>query len=70
MVSDFTKEKCEKVVAEIENGGGEAISVRCDVRKKSEVEAMVNSAVNKWGKIDILVNNAGISEAGPLLEDN
>lgn len=50
----------EQVVAEIEGFGGEAIANGANVTDYSEVEAMVNEAVAKWGRVDILVNNAGI----------
>lgn len=68
VVSDISKEDCEKVVEEIKKEGGEAIAVQCDVSKKKEVDDMVKQAVNKWGKIDILVNNAGICQFKSFLE--
>lgn len=48
------------VVNEIKKIGSEAIAIKCDVSKESEVKEMVNQTVNKFGKLDILVNNAGI----------
>lgn len=62
VVSDINKEECQKVVAEIENEGGEALAVKCDISQKSEVEAMVAQAVERFGRVDILVNNAGIAD--------
>lgn len=50
----------EKVVAEIIAAGGEAIANGANVTVESEVQAMVDETLAKWGKIDILVNNAGI----------
>lgn len=50
----------EKLKKEIEKIGGECITVTCDVTKRSDCDNLVNSAVNKWGKIDILINNAGL----------
>ncbi len=50
----------EKVVAEIIAAGGEAIANGANVTNESEVQAMVDETIAKWGKIDILVNNAGI----------
>ena len=41
-------------------GAGEnAISVACDVSQHQQVQAMVQAAMSKFGRIDILVNNAG-----------
>ncbi|MDO8503563.1 MAG: glucose 1-dehydrogenase [bacterium] len=68
VVSDISKEECEKVVEEIKKAGGEAIAVKCDVSSKEDVEKMVGEAVKKWGRVDILVNNAGVAEFRPFLE--
>ena len=48
------------VVAEIEAAGGEAMANGANVADYAQVEAMVQQAVDKWGRVDILVNNAGI----------
>ncbi|HSJ72158.1 MAG TPA: SDR family NAD(P)-dependent oxidoreductase [Acidimicrobiia bacterium] len=50
----------ETVVAEIEDAGGEAVADGADVTDPSAVDAMVGSAIDRWGRVDILVNNAGI----------
>jgi len=55
-----SSEAAKAVVAEIEAAGGEAIANGANVAKYDEVEAMVQQAMDKWGRIDILVNNAGI----------
>jgi NAD(P)-dependent dehydrogenase (short-subunit alcohol dehydrogenase family) len=48
------------VVSEIEQAGGEAMVNGADVTDPDAVEAMVDEAIEKWGRVDILVNNAGI----------
>lgn len=68
LLADISKEDCEKVAEEIEKAGGESLAVKCDVTNKKEVEEMVRTAVEKWGKLDILVNNAGIAQFFPFLE--
>ena len=68
VVSDISLKECQNVVKEIEKKGGKAISVECDVTKKSQVEAMIKKTIDSFGKIDILVNNAGILQSKPFLE--
>jgi len=68
VVADISLEDCQKVVKEIEKKKGEAIAVKCDVTKKEEVDKMVKTAIDKWGKVDILVNNAGICQFKPFVD--
>jgi len=68
VVSDISLEECQKVVKEIENGGGKARAVKCDVTKREQVDEMVKKTIKKFGRIDILVNNAGICQFKPFLE--
>ena len=68
VVSDISKEDCQKVVEEIKKEGGEALALKCDVSKKEDVEKMVAETIEKFGKLDILVNNAGICQFKPFLE--
>jgi NAD(P)-dependent dehydrogenase (short-subunit alcohol dehydrogenase family) len=49
-----------RVVEEILRRGGEALLDGADVRHPAQVQAMVEKACAKWGRVDILVNNAGI----------
>jgi NAD(P)-dependent dehydrogenase (short-subunit alcohol dehydrogenase family) len=55
-----SSEAARAVVAEIEAAGGEAIANGANVAKYAEVEAMVQQAMDQWGRVDILINNAGI----------
>jgi NAD(P)-dependent dehydrogenase (short-subunit alcohol dehydrogenase family) len=50
----------EAVVAEILACGGEAIANAASVTDYASVQAMIEEARARWGKVDILVNNAGI----------
>ncbi|MFH0522292.1 3-oxoacyl-ACP reductase [Streptomyces sp. M41] len=50
----------EEVAAEIRAAGGEALAHTGDVSDHQQAAALVESAVNEFGKLDILVNNAGI----------
>lgn len=44
--------------AAVEEAGGKALAVQCDIREETQVEAAVAAAVERFGGIDILVNNA------------
>ncbi|MES2955698.1 MAG: SDR family NAD(P)-dependent oxidoreductase [Pseudomonadota bacterium] len=50
----------EAVVAEIRAAGGEAMANGASVTDFAAVQAMVQQAMDAWGRVDILVNNAGI----------
>jgi len=43
----------------VEEVGGEAIAIQCDVRDETKVQAMVDATVERFGRIDFLLNNAG-----------
>jgi 3-oxoacyl-[acyl-carrier protein] reductase len=62
-----SSEAAEAVVSEIEGMGGEAIALQADVSKADEVDAMIASTMEKFGRIDVLVNNAGITRDTLLL---
>jgi NAD(P)-dependent dehydrogenase (short-subunit alcohol dehydrogenase family) len=68
IVSDVDIQSCQNVVEEIKKMRGDAIAVKCDVSKKSEVDALISETLNKFKKIDILVNNAGIYPFEPFLQ--
>ncbi len=51
----------DPVADEIEDAGGSALAVECDVRERDSVEALVEATVEEFGGLDTLVNNAGAS---------
>jgi NAD(P)-dependent dehydrogenase (short-subunit alcohol dehydrogenase family) len=60
VVSGRNLERLRETVRLIEEIGGEAIFVRCDVSERAEIEAMVNKCINTYGRMDCALNNAGI----------
>ncbi len=50
----------EDTVRLINKSGGEATFVKCDVSKAADVEAMVETCVQTYGRLDYAFNNAGI----------
>ena len=57
----------DQVVEEIKAAGGEAIANYADVGTVEGVDAMIWTALNKFGRLDIMVNNAGILRDKTLL---
>lgn len=58
----------DALVAEIGECGGRAIAVQADVANASDVERLVQTALDHFGRLDILVNNAGTSQAKDIFE--
>jgi glucose 1-dehydrogenase len=52
----------------IELDPAQAMFVKCDVANSQEVDALVKTAVDKFGRLDIMVNNAGIGGLGGILD--
>lgn len=62
-----SRERALEVVAEIEQNGGLAEAVGCDVSNFSVCEKMVEEIIGKYGHVDILVNNAGVTKDNLIL---
>jgi 3-oxoacyl-[acyl-carrier protein] reductase len=57
----------DELVAQIVGSGGEAIAIGADVSKAEQIDALVSTVMDKWGRVDVLVNNAGITRDTLLL---
>jgi NAD(P)-dependent dehydrogenase (short-subunit alcohol dehydrogenase family) len=51
----------QPVADKIDDSGGNAIFVKCDVSVEEDVKAMIEKTIETYGRIDILVNNAGVN---------
>lgn len=54
-------DEAAQVVAAIEGEGGQATAVQADVADLPQAQALVQAALDTYGRLDILVNNAGIT---------
>ena len=71
VITDLTSNKdgLDSVASEI--GKESAMALCADVTNKDEIEACIESTLNKFGSIDILVNNAGVAVGSPgFLDQN
>jgi NAD(P)-dependent dehydrogenase (short-subunit alcohol dehydrogenase family) len=68
VVVDWNKEAGAQTAGGIRQAGGEAIYCYADVSKAADVEAMVNTAVEHYGRLDIIFNNAAIQIMGKLAD--
>src|SRR5690606_24491947 len=68
VVADLKLEGAQAVADEIHAAGGQAVAVAVDVRDQSQVQKMVDTAVETFGGVDILVNNAGVGKIIPFFE--
>jgi NAD(P)-dependent dehydrogenase (short-subunit alcohol dehydrogenase family) len=58
----------QKVVADLEALGGEALFVRCDVSQKVDVDTLIQKTIGRFGAIDIVVNNAGVNHSAEFFD--
>jgi 3-oxoacyl-[acyl-carrier protein] reductase len=62
------KLEAQAVVDEITESGGRAIAILADVAQPDQAAALVQGAVDKFGRLDILINNAAVRRRVPLAE--
>ncbi len=61
-----SKAGADAVVASIREAGGKAVAAFGDVSKKADAQAIIDAAIENYGRLDIVVNNSGVYEFGPL----
>lgn len=70
----FAADGATVIMSDVDDGAGEAAAkaigatyIHCDVSRASDVNALVEGVVRRFGAVDILMNNAGIAMAGDFL---
>ena len=66
VVCDLNGEKAVQVAQKIDPDDEKAIGLQTDVANEDEVEALVATTLERFGKISILVNNAGVLRSTPV----
>jgi NADP-dependent 3-hydroxy acid dehydrogenase YdfG len=59
-------DRLEALAGRIAAAGGKAAFVRTDVKRRDDLAALVNLALERFGKLDVLINNAGIGPISPF----
>jgi NADP-dependent 3-hydroxy acid dehydrogenase YdfG len=59
-------DELETLADRIESGGGDALVVPTDVTEEDDIDSLVETVTDEYGRIDILVNNAGVMLVEPL----
>ncbi len=68
LVSDIDEENGVKTLGKVKEHSPNSLFIKADVSKEKDMKNLIETAIEKFGKIDIMVNNAGIHHMGPITE--
>jgi len=68
-LADMLAEDGQKAQSEIEQAGGQALFVECDVSDPASVQEAIDQTVQKFGRLDIVFANAGINGVWTPIEE-
>ncbi len=68
VLADINADKGEAAAEAIRTDGGDAIFVSCDVGDKSQVTALVETAVKRHGRLDVMIANAAVLHIADILD--
>ncbi len=63
VVADISEQGAQETVRLIEDPGGRALAVRCDVTNAEDVRAALDRTIEVFGRLDAAFNNAGVEQA-------
>jgi NAD(P)-dependent dehydrogenase (short-subunit alcohol dehydrogenase family) len=69
VAADIAERGAEETVRAIEQLGGLALPVRCDVTRGGDVKAALDKAIDTFGRLDVAVNNAGLDQRAAATAD-
>ena len=59
-------DRLQALAKDIEARGGKALALETDVTRREQVKALVDAAVQAYGRIDVMISNAGLMPQAPL----
>jgi NAD(P)-dependent dehydrogenase (short-subunit alcohol dehydrogenase family) len=70
VVVDRDKALAQRTVAMIEEGAGRAVAVEADVTRAADCAGIVQTALDRFGRLDLLDNNVGIGSRGTVVDES
>jgi NAD(P)-dependent dehydrogenase (short-subunit alcohol dehydrogenase family) len=68
LLVDLVEERAKETLVTIEAEGGVASTFAADVSKQKDCQAMVEAAIDRYGRLDVLLNNVGIPSRQALAD--
>jgi len=68
VVVDLNAQHGDETVRKITQAGGQAMFAKADVGNSREVQAAIQAAVDRWGKLDVIVNDAAMMTFKPIVD--
>lgn len=65
-IADLDVDAGQAVAQAINNSGGSAFFLECDITKQWDVDKLTMTLAERWRSLDMLINNAGVATAGQL----
>jgi NADP-dependent 3-hydroxy acid dehydrogenase YdfG len=59
-------DRLQSLAKDLEARGAKALALETDVTRREQVKALVDAAVQSFGRIDVMLNNAGLMPQAPL----
>lgn len=63
-------DRLDTLVATIEAAGGTAFAVAADIGDRTQAESVVQTVLDRFGRLDVLINNAGLMLLGTVLDQD
>ena len=68
VLTDLNEDGVKKAADKLKTNGYEALGIKADVTRESDIEQMIAQTVETYGRLDVLINNAGMQFVSPLEE--